>query len=285
MAWQCFEVTYELRSPLHIGYHKVGNVQRTRYYIPARNLWGAVTERLTRGGFSASDAPEGNYGSIGEWVKQHCAFGYFFLWDGSALYRPHYTEAGLRYDDLDAYAFARRYLNAHVTTALDAATASAETGSLHEVEYIAPRDHLNGRPVKLRGWLFLDETAKKQWEELQGFLQTLRVGGERRYGWGQLRMTGETQPLTHPSDGYEFNLAGERPLVTLQTGQPLLAHTLSTAVEARGEIEPLVGRETRKSHRFGAHLTAGRICWTPGSKITAPATFTIDPAGYWIKHQ
>ena len=38
MTWHCFRLTYELRSPLHIGYHKVGNVQRTRYYIPARNL-------------------------------------------------------------------------------------------------------------------------------------------------------------------------------------------------------------------------------------------------------
>jgi len=42
MTWQLFQVTYELHSPLHIGYHKIGNLQRTRYYIPARNLWAAV---------------------------------------------------------------------------------------------------------------------------------------------------------------------------------------------------------------------------------------------------
>lgn len=100
MAWQTFPVTYELCSPLHIGCHKVGNVQRTRYWVPARNLWGAITERLTRSGFRPTGVPPGDYQRIGEWVKEHCGFTYFFVYDGNEILYPHWTEEGLHYGSL-----------------------------------------------------------------------------------------------------------------------------------------------------------------------------------------
>jgi hypothetical protein len=43
-----YHLVLRLRSPLHIGWNKTGNVQRTRSYVTGRNLWGALTMRLTR---------------------------------------------------------------------------------------------------------------------------------------------------------------------------------------------------------------------------------------------
>ena len=65
--------------------------------------------------------------------------------------------------NLSLHEFQHRYLDSHVTTALDASTTSAQEGSLHEVEYICPYP-LDGqeaasRRVRLRGWVFLDEVA------------------------------------------------------------------------------------------------------------------------------
>lgn len=276
MAWQKFRVTYELVSPLHIGYHKIGNLQRTRYYIPARNVWGAVTEALTRRGFSAPDAPTGDYQKIGEWAQKHCALGYWFVREKDEPLTPGYTDAGLKYGGLTAFEFERRYLASHVTTALDAATTSAEEGSLHEVEFIAPYTR-EGARTQIGGWVFLDETAqtKLQWNEWLGNLQ---IGGERRYGFGQLRLsefTGANEP--------RWELAGKRPAIELREGEPLCAHAIANGIRVKGMIEPLVGRETRTdSQRFGMTLTRRvQICWAPGAIVQQDATFEVTEMGTW----
>ena len=295
MTWHLFRLTYELHSPLHVGYHKVGNVQRTRYYIPARNLWAAVTERLTRSGFRAADASEGDYQQIGNWVQTYCAFSYFFVQEGDKLLYPRYDDDGLRYggrkahEELKAHEFEWRYLAAHVTTALDAATTSAESGSLHEVELIAAYDR-DGNRTKLGGWVFLRDAgmnvlgAESKWRDWLGELQ---VGGERRYGFGQLRMVGKLEPV-ESLNGYATDLSGERPHVRLQSGDAFLAHTLTQEVNARGQIEPLVGRETRDkdgsqkdSTRFGQYLTRAQVCWVPGSIIAQELQMVLDATGVW----
>ncbi|MCX7609760.1 MAG: hypothetical protein N2049_11185, partial [Anaerolineales bacterium] len=80
MAWSAYQVIFRLRSPMHIGWGKVGNLQRTRPYVTGRTLWGALTMRLTR------DAAQGHgpvtdsfeYRKIGDQIHQHLAFTYFY---------------------------------------------------------------------------------------------------------------------------------------------------------------------------------------------------------------
>lgn len=282
MSWKMFTAIYELRSPLHIGYHKMGNVQRTRYYIPARNLWGAVTEALTRRGFATANAPQGDYRQIGEWVKAHIAFGYWFVIEDGQPLAPQYNENGLQYGPLPVAEFERRYLDAHVTTALDAATTSAQTRSLHEVEFITPH-HRDGKRTRIGGWVFLDETARllpgkeSQWRT---WLETLQVGGERRYGFGQLRLEESGwRPNSNPN--YTLTLDRERPWLKIEAGHPLPAHTQVDDVEAKGLIEPLVGRSTPtdNSQRFGTNLTSARLCWAPGALLTSATEFAITADG------
>jgi len=273
MSWQKFHVVYELHSPLHIGYHKVGNVQRTRYYIPARNLWGAVTEALTRRGFSTHGVSSGDYQQVGEWVKKHCAFGYWFVYENSKLLTPCYCKDGLKYDNLSVSEFERRYLDSHVTTALDSRTNSAQHGSLHEVEFIAPYSRQNGARTRVSGLVFLDDEAKKElnW----GWLSNLQVGGERRYGFGTLRlveMKSEGDPITCT-----------RPCQSVSEDKPFLAHvSVATNIQIRGQIEPLVGRVTSQSHAFGSSLTSAIVCWTPGSIPMDDVQVQFEQEGYWV---
>ena len=62
MRWTTFSVIFRLRTPMHIGLCKVGNLQQTRSYIPGKTLWGALTEWLTRdqcrGGEPAVDSKQ-----------------------------------------------------------------------------------------------------------------------------------------------------------------------------------------------------------------------------------
>ena len=285
MSWHKFSVTYELRSPLHIGYHKVGNVQRTRYYIPARNLWGAVTEALTRRGFSTKGVSSGNYQQVGEWVKTHCAFGYWFVYENSQknsqknsqensqLLTPCYCGDGLKYGNLSVTEFERRYLDSHVTTALDSKTNSAQHGSLHEVEFIAPYSRQNGARTQVSGLVFLDDEAEKvlNWE---CWLSNLQVGGERRYGFGTLRLV-EMKP-----EGDSITCT--RPCQSVSKNTSFLAHVSVTKnVQIRGQIEPLVGRVTSQSHAFGSRLTSAIVCWTPGSIPMDDVQVQFEQEGYW----
>ena len=292
MTWQCFQIAYELRSPLHIGYHKVGNVQRTRYYIPARNLWGAITERLTRSGFETNNVSEGDYRQVGAWVKDHLAFTYFFMHNGNHLLFPAFSEQGLCYGNLREYEFERRYISSLVTTALDAATTSAEANSLHEVESIATRCKAypcKGHHTEFHGWIFLDEVAspvignKEKWKHWLGELQ---IGGERRYGFGRLIQSENGWTKVNENEiflNYIVGLNQSRPQIEVAESKPVLAHTLTSNVRGKGMIEPLIGRETdtKNSRTFGRNLTRGKICWVPGTLLESATTLKINREGLW----
>jgi hypothetical protein len=281
MTWQLSQLTYELLSPLHIGYHKIGNLQRTRYYIPARNIWGGVAERLTRSGFQATDAPKGDYEKIGDWVKTHFAFGYWFIRQGNEDFAPHYSDNELKYGRLTEAEFERRYLDSHVTTALDAATTSAEEGSLHEVEFIAAYNQSSLRTC-IGGWVLMDEIARNVLGEetkWHTWLDNLQIGGERRYGFGRLRMVS-----IKLADESGWALNETRPHLQIKKGNPLLAHTRTEGVVARGQIEPFMGRETHRDSRlFGQVLTRAQICWIPGSVAETGMEFKITEMGVWDK--
>lgn len=285
MAWQLFRLTYELLSPLHIGYHKVGNVQRTRYYLPARNLWGAVAERLTRSGFQAESVPRGDYQVIGKWVKTYSRFSYFFVSEGNNTLAPRYQSDRLSYGSLTDVEFERRYVDSHVATALDAATTSAAEGSLHEVEFISPYpegvEDVSGHTC-FTGWVFLKDEAmntlgtEQKWRTWLGDLQ---VGGERRYGFGHLRLLSVKTDLA--LNRLSVELDSPSPRVYLEAGNAVPAHILAQGIHARGTVEPLVGRETSHSHAFGFNLTQAMVCWAPGSVITANALVQLEDEGYW----
>jgi hypothetical protein len=194
MPWQAYELTYELLSPLHIGYHNVGNVQRTRYYVPARNMWASVTERLTRSGFTVNGR-EGDYQQVGEWLKERCAFSYLFVCNGGDLLCPRFTEDGLRYGSYSAAEFEHHWVSAHVTTALEPATTSAQEASLHEVEFLTQygmTHTFSAQRTQFRGWAFLSPDGVDRMGEpgSSEWLAELQVGGERRYGFGRLRLRG-----------------------------------------------------------------------------------------------
>lgn len=287
MTWQCFQVIYELLSPLHIGYRKVGNVQRTRYYIPARNIWGAVTEALTRRGFQVKDAPQGSYEKMGEWVKAHCAFGYWFVRANGQGLEPCYEQDGLKYGGMTAFEFERCYLGSHVTTALEPATTSAEEGSLHEVEFISPFHPFNPAEeekvsrTELGGWLFLDEVASSLLgddERWRSWLVDLQIGGERRYGFGRLRLLHFIAKICPQAE-----LDGPRPRWNLKEGESLPAHAAVDGVAGKGAIEPFVGRETARSDGFGQKLTEAEVCWEPGTVLQAATSFEITTEGIWKK--
>jgi hypothetical protein len=273
---------FELLSPLHVGFHKVGSVQRTRHYIPARNLLASSAETFVHNGLFRC-----SYQGALRWVQEHFAFSYFFVTETQELI-PRYTESGLKYGEVGKDSFERRYISAHVTTAIEASDGSAEDGSLHEVEFISPYTldaPQDPKKTRMSGCVFVREDA---WElvgdeiALRGQLTELQVGGERRYGFGRLRLRPADWKPSESLSGSGPMIDGSRPQIKMVEGDCFRAHVPVGDAQARGMIEPLVGRETRTDSRtYGRTLTRSGICWVPGSICDGTATFDFSEEGIW----
>lgn len=272
--WKLYRVIFRLRSPLHVGYLKVGNLMRTRPYVLGKTMWGAITAAL------AVEHFDGDFRKSQEQVSQNLAFSYFYpALDPEDPLWPWYTKEGLRYgrQKMLASEFERRLISVYGSTALDYSCNAALGGSLHEVEYISPYDLREGKPVYLVGYICERQGSAVPWCNV---LDKLRLGGERKSGWGQV-----TPEKPHESSdlfGVAVDLRQERPIVMVKQGDALYAHALVSRSEAAGEIEPLVGRETREAGLFGGVLPVHvPICWVPGSRALRDCQLEINEYGIW----
>jgi hypothetical protein len=283
MVWRAYKIVLRLHSPLHIGRGKVGNLQRTRPYVAGRNLWGALTARLTRDGHPQGTPDPKAYAEMGERVHAELAFTY--------LYPTTSKEGAVERWPWDND-FRYRFLSTYAGTALNYATTSAEEASLHEVECIVPYTRDEGKPVYLSGYLFQHEDSDLDWQDA---LDRMQIGGERGYGWGDVRK----EEISKLGSGsvllFDMNhiahLDASKVRVELAADQPVLAHALAVdfnndhraiSVGIQGSVEPLVGRETTPDNRFGVRLSAARICYAPGARIKHAGEAVMGPYGVLI---
>jgi hypothetical protein len=286
MGWRVFRVVFRLRSKLHIGCGRVGNLQRTRPYATGRVLWGALTMRLTRdaanGSGPATDSRE--YQRVGKQLHRFVAYTYFYA----------ATKAGTSYEVAwpwpDGDRFRRRFLSSYSSTALSYPQQSAETGTLREVEFIAPQTLDTDEQVFLVGYVFENDGCRLDWKEA---CKRLQFGGERGYGWGDLALIEACEASSENlfNGKARFSGAGERPVISLLASESspefLLAHTLTANVPASGEVEPLVGREWRSDNdntharHVGQHVEFSGVHFGPGSTVDRPLDFKIGNFGIW----
>lgn len=262
MTWQKYTLLFRLLAPLHIGWRKAGNLMQTRRYVPGKNVWAALTARLTRTAGRGADGPA--YGEIGQQVQDHFRFTYLYpsLYTGDR-YQTHHPWSDDEFD--------YRFLDSYASTALDYEHHSAAEGLLHETEFIAPFARC-GRPVFLRGGLYVRTElpeALRPWPEA---LAQLQLGGERGYGWGRTRLCC-CDPSGPPTDRVSVQLAAD---------EPLPAHLVANGpVSVRGPVEPLIGWERNpKADRPWRLSERAIIAYVPGSQVGEDAAFAIGAYGH-----
>lgn len=275
MSWQKHHLHFRLLSPLHIGWRKTGNLMQTRGYVPARNLWAALTARLTRDFDNGSNAQR--YQEIGELVKKHFRFTYFYPALKDSNYKPHYP-----WQENFDYLF----LGSYAATALNYQAQAAEEAMLRETEFIAPRTR-DDQQVYLAGSVYVQTTPPlpsplNNWQEA---LTQLQIGGEQGYGWGRLHKEscsscGEPIEANAPPAELVKECLANNKLV-----KRLAAHLLATGITGVvGEIEPLAGWE-RNNLGVGSPWRLRQevpICYAPGStRKDDSQTFVIGEDGYW----
>lgn len=269
MPWQSYEVIFRLQTPVHIGWGEVSNLLRTRLYVTGRVLWGALTMRLTRDMIALPTAHD--YQHIGKEVHQSLAVTYFYPAiandEGYQIAWPWEDSANFRY----------RFLSSYASTALSYPQQSAATGMLHEVECIVPHTIDCGKAVFLIGYIFVADICTLPW---QVACQRLQIGGERGYGWGDLKLIRCCKSDAPLFDGQAvFDGSNERPALQLMAGQSLLAHMHASGAQVDGVLEPVVGREWRRHP--GQYVAHSGICFVPGSKLQTNTHVVIEDFGIW----
>ncbi len=290
MAWVAYELTYRAASPVLLGTHLFGFIQRTRYYAPGWTLWGAITAQLTRARLAKAEGAD--YEAVGKFVCHNVLTSYAaILVDGQPLALPHFKDGDWWYGNLRAADFEARYVTSLGQTAIAPTTVTAETGSLHEAEALAAHDLKCGQRVHWRLTLYL----RQPWrclptalcgltqDDVRGALHILTLGANRNYGLGRLELDGSSEALCVCGDEWP------RPLGWSQ-GQPTQAHVAWGDLDGhvvRGNVEAVPWRWWSNAKQGDDGWGAGqqvrtRLFYAPGARVEGESWQpVVGPQGVW----
>jgi len=291
MSWKAYRLVYQAKSPLHIGWSTLGYIKLTRYYIPGKNIWAAITSSLVRAYYKYED-----YAAVGELLCSKMLNSYFYpAIDQRGPLLPMFTNEGLKYGIYTKSEFEKIFIRSHAQTAVLPSSKTAEDESLHESELISPvvvNEITNGHsPVYFIGYIFLKNDIKYNdhtvgLEQIEKAIQELTIGGDRKYGWGALKLINQLGKDAEQSDMFGFDLAldEESLFVTVPGKDAIPAHfEISGSIELRGNIEPLVGREWSNERNTkmgpGRKVSAAKVCWMPGSILKREQKLKVKSYG------
>jgi hypothetical protein len=311
------KVVFRADSPIHIGWHKLGFVDRTRLYIHGRAIWGALAERIAAECFRNDGVP-GMYHAAQQMCKRSLRFTYFFPTDqpnGSVVWFPRFSGSGagnsLRYGNRTIAELEAAVVFSDTSTAIAATSFSAQSGALHETEYLAHEwFDIHKKSIKrlyFAGFIFYRDD--NDWcgdpeTKLRHILSQIQIGGDRRYGRGRLSLVDYRKDTAGCFfDAFQVNPQssfGEDLIVTaIQSCDPrdiyLPAHVSSDRhtnnLKLTGELEAVSGLDWSDSFGSGQSSATLRHCWTPGSKLCssqsvncdldAGSSWIIDTYGFW----
>lgn len=198
VGWKIYKLTYRAHSPVLLGDHPLGFIQRTRWFIPGWTMWGAITARLTRQFWQKASPTE--YQQMGSFVENNILTSYAGILIDNEIALPHFKNGEWMMGAHTFQQFEARFLASGGHSAIQPGSLTAETGSLHEKEVLAAYDKKNGKPVLWGVYLYVhDEWAfgleaqhafqNLDWipDEVPGLLETLFVGADIDDGLGILK--------------------------------------------------------------------------------------------------
>ncbi|MCS7063654.1 MAG: hypothetical protein NZM04_06375 [Methylacidiphilales bacterium] len=309
MNWQLYRWTWQLQSPLYIGSLPAGPINRTRLYLPASTLRGAITSQLL------TPSPTHNpYRHLGFHILRHTRLTYLYPsihYHGEWLaFLPRYAEPdnpshshGLTWTlerhpqiSIPHLHFRSLLLTTIPSTAIDPLSDTAQEATLRSIEAISPHIPLfKHSRLALTGYLLIPPDDPITQKILD--LHVLHIGGDRRYGLGILHRT-ECRPIHDPSPTLFHHTATidlTTPHPTLTTTH-LLAHTrLPTDLQPPQPFpyRPYGALEALARWSYQRALRRRPPLWTPGtlllnitdsspsSHTTRPPRLAIKPNGLW----
>ena len=301
--WVAYKLIYKAISPIHIGWHTLGYIKLTRYYIPGRNIWAAFTENTVHSLQIDSEKINNIYIEVGKMLKEDILVSYFYPCIGEQDKKldipllPKYSNKGFTIGKYTKSEFENKFIKSYGQTAIVPESNTAEDESLHESEYISPTIDDDGKikQVFFVGYVFLkneqiDLPINNKvigWDsgdiKLKEAITELFVGGDRKYGWGRLSLDLEkTNGVENRTlfDKYELKLDnGNCPVIEINNDSDIAipAHLpVSNNIKLKGDLEPLIGREYEVG-KDSNHKNSNRL--GSGQKINS---FIENDKVFWV---
>lgn len=300
MDWKAYRLVYRAMAPIHLGWHTLGYIKLTRYYIPGKNMWGAMTANLTR---TYGAEGTGDYEKFGDLLRKNILSSYFYpAINMNKPLLPHFKKCGLFYGAYAKENFEKLFVSSFGQTAILPQSNTAEDESLHESEYIAPAIDEEGKcnQVYFVGYLFIRDGAslddgknialEDEGISIKTAIQELFVGGDMKYGWGRLKLANDPKSEGHQTKvfGYELIPKGNGLCIKIPKDRPLPAHLdIESEIKVKGDIEPLVGRERgtvrdkdgKQISGPGQRISKAKACWVPGSVVAKEKILKVGEFG------
>jgi len=280
---RAYFVSFMIESPIFIGYNAASGVERTRFYIPPKNMLGAFTNAIRGSGrFSL------------EKVQEYFSFSTFFLSDDGreALYPRLTPDGNLLFGErgMSAWDFINQFISAKEGIKYGLPQGASE------MEFILPENNVTGSRNFLVGYIFVAEG-----EEKNGFgswlrcLRKLSLGEETDYGLGRISFDYLEELLEDDSrssffsiDGIEVSWGRQGVTLTYLKPSPLLAHAFLD--NTGGKITNIYGiKERIRGHRDllskqSRYDSREEAYWVPGTLIyprSGGVSFRIGDNGVW----
>jgi len=178
---------------------------------------------------------------------------------------------------------------------------------LHEVEFISPyeihRENEESKSVFLKGLLWICERSEEEMKvqinednfsitdgkndvKFSDLANTLQIGGERKYGFGQLKLEKlikvNDQDLDHPGFKGRWKEDKDEIRLELKRNEFIWSHVkYDSDLKIKGSIEPVASRDW-SDRGAGRKLRSHGLCWVPGSILMEDKTFKItEDFGIW----
>lgn len=282
MTWKMARWVWKLESPLYLGMSPAGALNRTRLYIPARTMLGALAAEIARRRNRKSFP---HYGNIVKELLEKVRLSYLYpaekVGQEWKAWLPKYEggrglvwESGGN-DSKGDRQFRRRLLTTRLATAIDHRNQTAEEGSLRETEVINPFWNVNAFvPVGMMGYVFWkNDHLKNELCEINEIF----VGGDTRYGLGRLKKV-EFEDF---HGGYDFfgNDVEMDNSIRIKT-KTVYAHATipkNSLQNVAGTMECLTGWD-----RIEGGLINGQLLWAPGTTVNTNSELCFEILEYGI---
>ncbi len=295
--WNSHFVVFKLKSPLHIGYlpFKGSILSPTRYYIPGRTFWGAVTKKITE--YIHKKPKAKDYRKIGIQVMKNFKFLYYYILDEKTVFLPIYTEEGLSYGNdsnmISKLQFECTFIGSRISTAIDIKSRTAKDRSLHEIEYINNKyQKEDGRisDTKIIGTILLKRDASINNNNIEiksegifindfNIFGELILGGESKYGFGHVLLDSVDKIKIS-----SLNIERNNDIITISKNRYLPFHVkYKKEIGFIGNIELLTGRgffdpkkASKNRNNPGKELSKAEHYFSPGTKILKEIKVRLD---------
>ncbi|MBE3549854.1 MAG: hypothetical protein IMX03_01210 [Brockia lithotrophica] len=298
MSWAMYRWVWQLEAPLHVGMPPAGQLNRTRLYVPARTLWGALTAELARRqASSAHGVPV--YKEVGDKLRKKARLSYLFpaqrVDQSWRAWLPIYEFGkGLLWrredrgredregkdNQIKEREFRRWLLTTRAGTGIDPNSDTVSEGALRENEVVNQWSFWDEKqgdflPVYFVGYIFLsddvDDTVKSVLD-----IEDLFIGGDTRYGLGRVRRV----PQEEVREGLFYDRS-----VDLQNNNPVVQSDCVWAHASIGDsrMNPLYGAWEMLVGWDNGQLRTNELAWVPGSRVDREVKWSIREDGLWEK--